>query len=80
MRVWQAHERAVLAVAFTGGGVLATASRWRPGRAVWDQATGDQQRASTLFLEPVVAFAFAPDGQTLAVARRGAGVGAPGIW
>jgi WD40 repeat protein len=71
MRVWQAHERAVLTVAFAPGGGLASAGEGDPAVRLWDLAGGGEWRVS-LFQEPTVAFAFAPDGRTLAVARRGA--------
>jgi WD40 repeat protein len=72
MRVWQAHDKAVLALAFTpDGAALATAGDGDPGVRLWDRATGYGRRVS-LFQEPVTTFALAPDGATLAVAHRGA--------
>jgi WD40 repeat protein len=67
MRVWQAHERAVLALAFTpDGGLLATAGEGDPAVRLWDVAATAERRQFSLFKETAVCLAFAPDGRTLA--------------
>jgi WD40 repeat protein len=67
MRVWQAHERAVLALAFTpDGGLLATAGEGDPAVRLWDVAAAFELRRFTLFKETANCLAFAPDGRTLA--------------
>src|SRR6516164_11474507 len=70
MRVWQAHDVAVLGLAFApDGGALATAGDGDPAARVWDLAAGGERCALSLLREPALGLAFAPDGQTLAVAR-----------
>jgi WD40 repeat protein len=44
MRLWQAHERAVVSVAFApAGDCLATAADEEPGVRVWDVAAGGER-------------------------------------
>src|SRR4051794_23396939 len=70
MRVWQAHERAVLGLAFAAdGGALATCGDDDPAARIWDLAAGDERWWLSLLQEPALSVAFAPDGRTLAVGR-----------
>ena len=70
MRVWQAHERAVLGLTFApDGGALATLGDDDPAARVWDLAAGEERWWLSLLQEPALSLAFAPDGQTLAVGR-----------
>src|SRR5439155_26895628 len=70
MRVWQAHERAVLGLAFApDGGALATCGDDDPAARVWDLAAGDERWWLSLLQEPALSLAFAPNGRTLAVGR-----------
>ena len=67
MRVWQAHETAVTAVAFApGGGTLATAGDGDPVVRVWDTAAAAEVRQFSLFRETPACVTFSPDGRTLA--------------
>jgi WD40 repeat protein len=70
MRIWQAHERAVLGLAFApAGGALATLGDGDPAARVWDPAAGDERWWLSLLQEPALSLAFAPSGRTLAVGR-----------
>jgi WD40 repeat protein len=70
MRVWQAHQRAVVALAFApAGGQLATAADDEPGVRLWDIAAGGVQRELALFTETATCLAFSPDGKSLAAGR-----------
>jgi WD40 repeat protein len=70
MRVWQAHQRAVVSLAFTpNGGHLATAADDEPGIRIWDVAAGAVQRELALFQETATCLTFSPDGTTLAAGR-----------
>jgi WD40 repeat protein len=70
MRVWRAHQGAVLGLVFApGGGALATAGDGDPAARVWDLTAGAERFGLSLFREPALSLAFAPDGRTLAVAR-----------
>src|SRR6478735_9383276 len=67
MRVWQAHEKSVTALAFApGGGTLATAGDHDPAARVWDVAAAKEVRTFSLFRETPACLAFTPDGRTLA--------------
>src|SRR5437763_1079043 len=70
MRVWQAHERAVVSLAFSpAGSTLATAGDDEPGVRVWDVAAGAVQRELALFKETATCLTFSPDGNMLAAGR-----------
>jgi WD40 repeat protein len=67
MRVWQAHERAVVALAFAPGGrVLATAGEGDPAARLWDVAASAEVRRFSLFRETPASLAFVAEGHTLA--------------
>src|SRR5205085_4801527 len=67
MRVWQAHERGIVALAFApDGGVLATAGEEDPAVRVWDLAAAAKPRRFSLIKETPADLAFSPDGRTLA--------------
>jgi WD40 repeat protein len=70
MRVWQAHERAVLGLAFApDGSALATHGDEDPAARIWDLAAGDERFWLSLLQEAPSSLAFTPDGETLAVGR-----------
>src|SRR5947209_3315365 len=67
MRLWQAHEKSVTALAFAPGGrTLATAGERDPAARVWDVAAAAEVRTFSLFRETPACLAFTPDGRTLA--------------
>src|SRR5205814_948684 len=67
MRLWQAHQKSVTALAFApGGGTLATIGEGDPAARVWDVGTAKEVRAFSLFRESPACLAFAPNGSTLA--------------
>jgi WD40 repeat protein len=70
MRVWQAHGRSVVTLAFApAGDRLATAADDEPGVRLWDVAETAVRRELALFKETAVCLAFSPDGATLAASR-----------
>jgi WD40 repeat protein len=70
MRVWQAHERAIVTLAFApAGDHLATAADDEPGVRLWDVAEAAVRRELALFKETATCLTFSPDGATLAAGR-----------
>jgi WD40 repeat protein len=70
MRVWQAHERPVVTLAFApAGDHLATAADGEPGVRLWDVAATAVRRELALFKETATCLTFSPDGTTLAAGR-----------
>jgi WD40 repeat protein len=70
MQLWQAHERAVISLAFApDGGPLATAADDEPGIRLWDVARGAVQRELAIFKETAICLTFSPDGKLLAASR-----------
>jgi hypothetical protein len=65
----EGHSDAVLAVAFSPNGELASASRYQTLR-LWNSATGAMTQILTGHLEEVCAVAFSPDGRLLASGSR----------
>jgi WD40 repeat protein len=67
MRIWQAHDKSVTALAFAPGGrTLATAGEHQSPARVWDVAAAKEIRSFSLFRETPTCLAFTPDGRTLA--------------
>jgi WD40 repeat protein len=70
MRSWQAHQRAVVSLAFApAGDLLATAADDEPGVRLWDAAQGIVRRELAVFQETAARLAFSPDGKILAASR-----------
>jgi WD40 repeat protein len=70
MRVWQAHGRPVVALAFApAGDHLATAADDEPGVRLWDVAETAVRRELAVFKETATCVTFSPDGTLLAVGR-----------
>jgi WD40 repeat protein len=70
MQSWQAHERAVVSLAFApAGNILATAAEDEPGVRIWDLTSGAVQRELALFKETATCLTFSPDGMMLAAGR-----------
>src|SRR6516225_8167151 len=70
MRLWQAHQRAVVSLAFAAAGdLLASAADDEPGVRLWDVTETAVQRELALFKETATCLAFAPDGKMLAAGR-----------
>jgi WD40 repeat protein len=67
MRLWQAHDKSVTALAFApGDGTIATVGDHQSPARVWDVAAAKEIRSFSLFRETPTCLAFTPDGRTLA--------------
>jgi WD40 repeat protein len=70
MRIWQAHQRAIRGLAFAPDGTrFVTAADGDSAAIVWDLFGAGKSLRFSLFQEPALSVAFAPDGRTVAVGR-----------
>jgi WD40 repeat protein len=70
MRLWQAHQRAVVSLAFAAAGdLLASAADDEPGVRLWDVTETAVRRELALFKETATCLRFSPDGKLLAAGR-----------
>jgi WD40 repeat protein len=70
MRLWQAHQRAVVSLAFgPAGDLLASAADDEPGVRLWDVTETAVQRELALFKETATCLRFSADGKLLAAGR-----------
>jgi WD40 repeat protein len=73
MRVWAAHAGAINCLTFApDGSRFATIADREPAAIVWDRFGAAEPLRLSLFQEPALSIAFAPDGQSVAIGRMDA--------